>query len=77
LNLLSRGLTLLSIICIDAVEKEEDEDADLFECPIYDERGWLEALVFGKTNGLKVNSENTCSIRWMYFRMPLMTTSDC
>jgi hypothetical protein len=32
--LLSHGLTLLSIICIDAVEEEEDEDADLFECPI-------------------------------------------
>jgi hypothetical protein len=76
LNLLSRWLTLSPIIFIDAVDEEEEEDADLFECPIYDERGWLEASVFGKTDVLNVNSKNTCSVRRVYFSMPLMAISD-
>jgi hypothetical protein len=36
---MSCGLTLPLIIFIDAVEEEEEEDADLFKCRRYDERG--------------------------------------
>jgi hypothetical protein len=43
LNLLSHGFTIPPIIFIDAIEEneEEEEDVDLFECSIYDKRGWL------------------------------------
>jgi hypothetical protein len=74
--LLSRGLTLPPIIFIDAVEEEEEEDADLFECLIYDECGWPGASGFENTDLLEVNCENTCSIRCVYFSMPLLATSD-
>jgi hypothetical protein len=37
--MLSRGLTLPPINFIDAVEVEEKEDVDLFECSILEERG--------------------------------------
>jgi len=37
--LLSRRLTLPPITFIDTVEEEEEDDTNMFECPIYDERG--------------------------------------
>jgi len=73
---LSCGLTLPPIIFIDAVKEEEKENAYLFKCLIHDERGLLGDSIFGKTDVLEVNSENTYSIRCVYFSMPLMATSD-
>jgi hypothetical protein len=73
----SRGLTLPPILFIDAVEEETDEDANLFECSIYNERGWLKAsFFFEKTDILEVNSENTYSIRCVYFSILIMATSN-
>jgi hypothetical protein len=57
LNLLSRGLTLLPIIFIDVVE-EEEEDVDLYDCPIYDEWDWLESSIFRKADLLIVSCKN-------------------
>jgi hypothetical protein len=52
-----------------------EEEADPYECPVYNKKGWLEASVYGRINELSVNSENTSGFKCVYFSMPLMATS--